>query len=170
MRAVRHAVCWLCLVWSGALTRAAAQAPATTDDAIRASVLVHVATVLFPAEADPRGALCIGVLARDIDAPPGDSALDPSPAVLAALRRSVPKAVARSTCTLPGATVVSKAPDDLARRPIVYLVGPVRRTRAGTSVTVAYWFHGLNGGGWSCEMAGAGGRWRVRDCLPLWIS
>jgi hypothetical protein len=112
----------------------------------------------------------MGVLPRDLDAPPADSAVDPSPALLAAVRRSVPKAVARSTCDLPGPTVESRAPDDLARRPIAYFVGPVRRSRAGTSITVAYWFHGLNGGGWNCEMMAVRGQWRVRDCLPLWIS
>lgn len=170
MRSLRVATCSFALFGFGWMTGPATAQTTVSDDVIRASALVHLATVLFPAGIDPRAPLCVGVMARDIDGPPADSARDPSPALLATVRASVPKAVAHSTCAMPGPTVGSKSPEDLARRPIAYYVGPVRRLRSGTTVTVAYWVHGLNGGAWTCELSAAGGRWRVRDCLPLWIS
>lgn len=140
------------------------------DDVIRGVALTHLVTVLFPADSNPNRPHCVGVYEHGMERPPADSAADPSVTLLEVVRKVVPHALPRSGCLLPPESVASKAPAVLARRPIAYFAGRVRRSGASASVPVAYWFHGLNGGGWECDVERVRGRWTVKDCRPIWIA
>lgn len=150
---------------------ASASQQLSDDDELRLAAFRHLIGTLLPIDSTASRNNCVEVTEGvEFDAPPNGPGADPSPPLLTRLVRLGPRVLARSECEVSSPVVSSSNPAVIVERPVVYGVGRPSRSAGRTRIPIAYYVHGMNGGGWLCTAVRSGRSWRIADCLPTWIS
>ena len=155
----------------GFLADTSAAQQLSADDEVRLAAFRYLVGTLLPMDTTGNRLNCVEIQDdAPLETPPAGPGADPSPLLLARLVALGPHIVPRSQCELSAPIVSSSNPAVVVERPVVYEVGRPVRSAGGVRIPVAYYVHGMNGGGWICSAARSGRGWRIVDCSPTWIS